>query len=138
MAESFGKKEQLKKRQLKQREKEMKRELKKENNNKGKSLDDMIIYVDINGHFTDVPPHLQDRSADAVENKRGSRGPVTFTGVVNNVTDKGYGFIKEDETKAQIFYHVSDLLEEVNSGSRVTYQKETRDNRVRAIKIHRT
>jgi CspA family cold shock protein len=137
MAESFGKKEQLKKRQLKQREKEMKRAFKKENNNKGKSLDDMIIYVDVNGHFTDVPTHLQDRTAVAEPRKRGMSADVRYTGVVNNVTDKGYGFIKEDETKAQIFYHVSELLDEVNSGNRVSYQKETRDGRVRAIKIHR-
>ena len=51
----------IKKKLAKQKEKAQKREFKKENNNKGKSFEEMIIYVDINGNFTDVPPHLQVR-----------------------------------------------------------------------------
>ena len=61
MADSTSKKEKNKKRALKKIEKKNKRENRKENNNKGKSLEEMIVYVDVLGNFTDIPPHLQDK-----------------------------------------------------------------------------
>ena len=64
MACSFSKKENNKKKSKKLQDKQLRREDRKDNNNKGKSLDDMIVYVDVNGHFTSVPPHLQNRDED--------------------------------------------------------------------------
>ena len=132
MADSFGKKEQIKKKLTKQKEKAEKRALKKDTNNKGKSLDDMIIYVDINGHFTDVPPHLQDRSGDDTSRKKGA--PV-HTGRISHINEKGYGFIKEDVTKERVFYHQSDLETEVILNDKVSYQKEIKENGPKAIHI---
>lgn len=59
MGDSYFKKENAKKKTKKKQEKLQRREDRKVNNNKGKDLEDMIIYVDINGNFTSVPPHLQ-------------------------------------------------------------------------------
>lgn len=56
MADSFFKKENKKKKTLIKKQKAQKKEERKTNNNKGKGFDSMIIYVDKNGHFTDVPP----------------------------------------------------------------------------------
>ena len=64
MADSYSKKENIKKKEKKREEKRLQREDRKTNNNKGKSLEDMIAYVDINGNLTDVPPHLQNREED--------------------------------------------------------------------------
>lgn len=59
MADSFFKKENNKKKTLIKKQKAQKRQDRKTNNNKGKGLDSMIIYVDNNGHFTSVPPEKQ-------------------------------------------------------------------------------
>ena len=56
MADSFSKKEQIKKRALKKKVKGSKKEDRKVNNNKGKSFESMLVYVDRNGNFTDTPP----------------------------------------------------------------------------------
>jgi hypothetical protein len=56
MADSFSKKQQHKKKVLKQKEKDQKKADRKLHNNKGKGFDSMLIYVDENGHFTDTKP----------------------------------------------------------------------------------
>ena len=58
MADSFSKKEQNKKRALKKKQKDAKKVDRKVNNNKGKSFESMLIYVDKNGNFTDTPPMI--------------------------------------------------------------------------------
>ena len=57
MAESFTKKENTKKKIKRSKDKQLRRDYRKENNNKGKNLEDMIVYVDVNGHF---PLELDD------------------------------------------------------------------------------
>jgi S-adenosylmethionine hydrolase len=54
--ETFNKKEREKKRQKKQQDKLEKMQERKNNKEKGKSLDDMIAYLDENGNLTSVPP----------------------------------------------------------------------------------
>ncbi len=104
MADSFSKKENFKKKLQKQKEKAARREERKENNNKGKELEDMFLYVDANGQLTSTPPNQQDReefnlddiqlgAAKIVEEDPTKKGIVTF------LSEKGYGFITEEETK---------------------------------------
>ena len=54
--ETFNKKEKEKKRLKKQKEKREKAEERKDNVVKGKSLDEMMAYVDENGNITSTPP----------------------------------------------------------------------------------
>ena len=61
MADSFSKKENFKKKLQKQKEKNLKREERKTNNNKGKGLEEMLLYVDENGQLTETPPDDQNR-----------------------------------------------------------------------------
>lgn len=58
MADSFFKKENNKKKTLIKKQKAQKRQDRKVNNNKGKGFDNMIIYVDKDGHFTNTPPEI--------------------------------------------------------------------------------
>ena len=107
MADSTSKKENSKKKALKKLEKLNKRENRKENNNKGKSLEDMIVYVDVLGNFTDVPPHLQDKEADLLNNKRleSDNRDVFIEGMVDIYNDsKGFGFIQRNSGE-DIFVH---------------------------------
>lgn len=134
MADSFSKKEIFKKKLNKKKEKAEKREFKKENNNKGKSLEENFIYVDIFGRFTDVPTHLQDRS-ERPDNRRKVDTSEIFTGVIYHVNEKDYGFIREDETKESIFFHKNMLLEKVNLNDKVQYSKERSEKGFRALNI---
>src|SRR5690606_29260928 len=102
MADSFSKKENSKKKVKKLQDKTARREDRKTNNNKGKTLDDMIVYVDVNGNFTSVPPHLQNRDEDLAKAKKASQSTpedlnAEYTGIVTYFSDKGYGFITEEK-----------------------------------------
>ena len=61
MAETFAKKEKEKKKAKKKQDREQKREDRKFNNDKGKSLDEMTVYVDEEGNFHDSPPDFKPR-----------------------------------------------------------------------------
>src|SRR5690606_39159970 len=54
--ETASKKDKEKRRAQKKREKAEKREERRANNNKGKTLEDMMVYLDENGNITDTPP----------------------------------------------------------------------------------
>jgi hypothetical protein len=56
MAESFQKKEGIKKNASRKKNKAHKKQERKLNNNKGKGFESMIAYVDENGHLTSTPP----------------------------------------------------------------------------------
>ncbi len=64
MPDSFTKKENIKKKAKKKKEKELKREDRKTNNNKGKSLEDMFVYVDEKGQLTSTPPEVKIEGKD--------------------------------------------------------------------------
>ena len=53
---AFIKKQKEQQRRKKRKEKEERKEERKKNNAKGGSLQDMIVYVDENGQFTNEPP----------------------------------------------------------------------------------
>lgn len=135
MSDSSSKKENHKKKLSKQKEKADKRALKKEHNNKGKSLDDMIIYVDVNGHFTDIPTHLQDRRLPGEIDNDGNKKAELFKGRINHINEKGFGFIKEDVTKEKIFYHNSNLQSEIEINDKVQFNKEYKTSGLQAVNI---
>lgn len=134
MAETYSKREIYKKKLAKQKEKAQKREFKKEHNNKGKSLEEMIIYVDINGNFTDVPPQLQQKEN---EKKAKTAHHIFYSGVVTHVNEKGYGFIKENDSKESVFFHKKALSEPVQINDKVEFTKESREQGFRALQVHK-
>lgn len=138
MADSFSKKEKNKKKAQKKQEKALRREDRKTNNNKGKDLEDMLVYVDINGNLTEVPPEEQDVEAALREHelRMSAAGPNDeCVGQVTYFSSKGFGFITEDETKENIFVHSSQLTEPINQGDRVTFKKERTPKGLRAIEV---
>lgn len=142
MADSFSKKENSKKKTKKLQDKTARREDRKNNNNKGKSLDDMIVYVDVNGKFTSVPPHLQNRDEDLAKAKKIAKSNLenenestVFTGIVTYFSDKGYGFITEDTTGDNVFFHHGELNSTVEKHDKVSYKKESSPKGYRAIDI---
>ncbi|MEM7367989.1 MAG: cold shock domain-containing protein [Bacteroidota bacterium] len=124
--ETYNKRDREKKRQKKKQDKLAKREERKE---QGKtSLDDMIVYIDENGNFTNTPPDPTKKKKIKAENieigvpKREDEEPVIRTGRIEFFNDeKGFGFIKDLDTHEKFFVHVKGLLEEVREGDKVTF-----------------
>lgn len=141
MAETFAKKEKEKKKAKKKLERAEKKEERKANNNKGKSFEDMIAYVDEFGNITDTPPDKQKRSENAVaapqvRNSAELNEEVESTGVVALFfEDKGYGFITEDKTRLNIFVHSNKLTESVKEKDRVSFRKESSPKGYAAINV---
>ncbi len=127
--ESFYKKEVRKKKEKKRLEKEKKRQARKEGEKS--SLDDMIAYVDADGIITDTPPdpdQKEDIELESIEvsvpkNEGGNDQDSTRQGTVAFFDNsKGYGFIRDAETRESVFVHVNDLLEEITEGNLVSYE----------------
>ncbi|WP_042719924.1 cold shock domain-containing protein [Flavobacterium sp. B17] len=141
MADSFSKKENFKKKIQKQKEKALKREERKTSNNKGKGLDDMLMYVDANGQLTSTPPDHAEKAEINVDDIRLGAAPIEAeeirkTGIVTFFSEKGYGFITEDKTKENIFFHSNNCAELVKKGNKVSFEKEKSPKGFSAADIH--
>ncbi len=126
--ESFNKKEIQKKKDKKRKEKEEKRLARKEGSKSG--LDDMIAYVDEYGRITDVPPDPNEReeilsedieigvpSRVEEEDAHIKKGLITYFD-----ESKGFGFIKESVRGDRVYFHVSNLKDNVKEGNRVSFE----------------
>src|SRR5688572_21662977 len=65
--ETFNKREKEKQRQKERKDKLIKKEARKANQIKGKSLDEMLAYVDEDGNITSTPPDPSKRRINNVE-----------------------------------------------------------------------
>ncbi|MBF5027457.1 cold shock domain-containing protein [Planobacterium oryzisoli] len=140
MSDSFSKKENLKKKIQKQKEKAAKREERKTQNNKGKAIEDMFLYVDANGQLTSVKPDEQEKLEINAEDIQLGAAPIIAedpqkTGIVTFLSDKGYGFITENNTKENVFFHINNVSGEVKKGNKVKYEKERSPKGYSAINI---
>lgn len=139
MADSFSKKENLKKKLQKKQEKSQKREERKSNNNKGKSLEDMLVYVDKFGNLTDIPPDQQEAEEERrreLKNSRQAAENIVYTGVISYFNDKGFGFIKEDKTNDNVFVHSADVNQPLEKGAKVAYKKTVTPKGLKATEVN--
>lgn len=128
---TFSKKENEKKRLKKRNEKLEKKEERQANAKKGASLEDMMAYVDENGNITTTPPDPTKRKAikagdiqiavakqeDIIDENPVKKGTVTFFN-----QSKGYGFIRNTETRESIFVHANDLVTQIAEGDNVNFE----------------
>lgn len=133
MADTITKKALQQKKSKKKKEKLERKEERKANNNKGKSLDEMIAYLDENGNLTNIPPDRQtkkriqtgDIQLGATPVDREKPGTTVCTGTIALFfTDKGFGFITEDNTHENIFVHCNKMKEALKEKDRVSFRKE--------------
>ena len=141
--ESFSKKEIENRKEKKRKEKEKKRLARKENE-KSSSMDDMIAYVDENGNITSTPPDPSKREKTKLEDIEigvPKREPAEAydpirKGVVSFFNDsKGYGFIRDTETKESVFVHVNNLIDPVKEGNIVSFEVEMGPKGPAAVKV---
>ncbi|MBP7556578.1 MAG: cold shock domain-containing protein [Chitinophagaceae bacterium] len=129
--ETFNKKEKEKKRLKQKQEKQEKMAERKAHAKKGKSLEDMMAYIDENGNISDTPPDPRRRVVFKTEDiqigvpKMEDIPDEPHIGIVSFFNDsKGFGFINEQPSGERIFVHINQLTEPIREGDKVTYEVE--------------
>lgn len=128
---TVDKRENEKKRLAKRAEKQKRKEEKKLSP-KASSFEDMIAYVDENGVITSTPPteNLKKEEINQEEimisiPKKEKEEPVVLRGKIDFFnTSKGFGFIKDLIRGERIFFHVNNLLSQIEEGDIVTFDME--------------
>ena len=133
MATSWNKKERENKKREERRKKEEKRQERKENAGKGKSLDEMMAYLDENGNLTSVPQDNRKRVEISLEEieigvpKQRELSPEELIrkGTVTYFNGaKGFGFIEDNENGQRVFVHQSSSRFALQEGIKVTFEIE--------------
>lgn len=142
MGESFAKKEKAKKKAKSKQDKALKMKERKENNNKGKSLEDMMAYLDEDGNLTSTPPDIKKKKEISLDEIQLGAAPIIdepagpSTGTISFFNEaKGYGFIIEEKTRENIFVHSNQLAQPVKERDRVSFEKERTDRGYNAINV---
>jgi cold shock CspA family protein len=139
--ESFNKKDVRNKKEKKRKEKAAKKLAKRDEEKS--SFDDMIAYVDENGVITDEPIDPSTKTEVKLEDiavsvPKGSdeeidpirKGTITFFN-----DSKGFGFIKDLETKQDVFVHANNVIGEIKEGNLVTYEVEMGQRGPNAVRV---
>lgn len=130
--DSFSKKEKEKKRLKQRQEKAEKSAERKANTSKGKSLDDMMAYIDENGNISNSPPDPNKKrvyNAEDIQIGVPKHEDVEIngerTGTVAFFNDaKGFGFIKDSETGESVFVHINNLKTRISENDKVMFEVE--------------
>lgn len=127
--ETFNKKEVKNKKEKKRKEKEKKRAIRKEG---GKSsFDDMIAYVDEFGKISSTPPDPTKKiiidvntiELGSTKNDPAQKPDYIRKGVVTFFNDsKGFGFIRDMESKQSVFVHANNLNDKIKENNIVTFE----------------
>jgi cold shock CspA family protein len=143
MGESFSKKDKANKKKKDKQDKAQKMLDRKTNNNKGKDLEDMLAYVDENGNLSSTPPNAAARKEIALEDIRLGAAPIepeetVRKGRVSHYNDaKGYGFITDEKTGEDVFFHSNQLSQPVKEKDRVSFEKERTPRGYSAVNVQK-
>lgn len=141
--ETFNKREKEKQRQKQKQEKREKMEERKANASRGKSLEDMMAYIDENGNITSTPPDPKMKKvfkAEEIEigvpRQTEEQEDTVNEGVVNYFNEsKGFGFIVDNRSGERLFFHVNQLQERISENDRVSYDIEQNARGLNAVNI---
>ena len=140
--ESFNKREKEKQRQKEKQEKREKMEERRSGQAEGKSLDDMMAYLDEEGNITSTPPDPQKKkvfNAEDIEIGVPKRieeveDPLKEGRVDYFNPSKGFGFIIQKDGQ-RIFFHINQLTEQVREGDIVNYNVEQGPKGLNALSV---
>jgi len=141
--ETFNKREKEKQRQKQKQDKKEKMEERKANSTKGKSLNEMMAYIDENGNISSTPPDPRMKkvfNAEEIEigvpKQSESDEDNINEGAVNYFNEsKGFGFIIDKQSGERLFFHVNQLLEAIKEHDKVTYDIEKGPKGYNAVNI---
>lgn len=142
--ETFNKKEKEKKRLKQKQEKQERMADRKANSKKGKSLDEMMAYIDENGNLSDTPPDPRKKKiieASSIQTsvpKQEKREEGPRSGTVSFFNDeKGFGFINDTETGERIFIHINNLTEPIQEADKVLFEVEMGPRGASAVNVQK-
>lgn len=139
--ETFNKKDKQQKRQKAKQEKLQKRAERKLNAKKGKTLEEMMAYIDEHGNISDKPPDPGKKKMFKAEDvqisvPKGNERNFTRQGTIQFFDDaKGFGFIVDDKTSERIFVHGSNLPGPVKASDKVEFVTESGNRGPVAINV---
>lgn len=142
--ETYNKKEKEKKRFKQRQDKKEKMEERKANATKGKSMDDMMAYLDENGNISSTPPDPKKKIVYKPEDMQISVPKYEFdenadhsrNGVVSFFDEsKGFGFIVDTQTNERVFVHVNQLSERIQENDKVKFEVEAGARGLSAVNI---
>ena len=119
------------KREKKRKEKEAKK-LTRSENKSSLNDDSMIAYVDAYGNVTDTPPDPAEKeeiNAEDIElgipKKEKLPDDAPRIGIVSFFNDsKGFGFIRDLDSRESIFVHINNVEGEIKEDSKVSFEVE--------------
>ncbi len=145
--ETIGKKERDKKKMKQRQEKAEKMAERKAHDKKGKTLEDMLAYVDENGNISSKPPdprnkkqfRSEDMQISIPKNENREQVDVIRNGVVTFFNEaKGFGFIKDLQSQESVFIHVNQMTERIKENDKVTFETENGPKGLNAVNVKKT
>lgn len=143
MAETWSKKEREKKKRQVKKEKQERRQERKENSKQGQDPESMYAYLDENGNLSSTPPDPKKKIVVNIEDielgvpkHEDNPEDLIHTGIItffNN--DKGYGFIRDQETRQSVFVHINSLSEPVQENNKVSFEVEKGPKGANAVNV---
>lgn len=142
--ETVGKKERDKQKMRKRQDKLEKMEQRKAKASKGKTLEEMMAYVDENGNLSATPPDIRNKKRVRAEDMQISTpkakdfdpADLIRTGVVTFFNEaKGFGFIKDMQSQESVFMHVNQLSERVKENDKVTFETQNGPKGLNAVNV---
>jgi cold shock CspA family protein len=140
--ETSNKKEVKNKKDKKRKDKAKKKLIRKEG---GKSsFEDMIAYVDEFGMLTSTPPDPSKKievevtgiELGATKSDPAQKSDFIRKGVVTFFNDsKGFGFIRDMESKQSVFVHANNLLEDIKENNIVSFEIGKGPKGLTALKV---
>lgn len=143
--ETFRKKEHEDKKKKKQKEKAERKEARKANA-KGGNFEDMIAYVDEFGRLSSTPPDptkKQNIDINDIEVGVSKQLPPDPADLIRKGTvsffnsEKGYGFIKDDQSGESLFFHINNARAEITERDKVKFETEKGPRGLTAVNIEK-
>jgi cold shock CspA family protein len=141
--ETYSKKEKEKKRLKQRQDKQEKMDERKANARSGKSLEEMMAYIDENGNISSTPPDPRKRKTFQAEDMQISvprYEPSEDEGIRSGIVaffneDKGFGFVNDAKTGERFFVHISQMTERIVENDKVNFEVQAGDRGLSAVHV---
>jgi len=140
--ETSNKKDKEKQRLKHRQEKQEKMQERKANSSKGKSLEDMMAYLDENGNITSTPPDPRKKkvfNSEEIQIGVPKQEDIPYeprTGTVSFFDDaKGFGFIIDKQNGERVFVHINSLSFPLKASDQVQFDIEVGPRGANAINV---